>query len=232
MHARRSWRCWRESGTPNGIDNRPRHAANSPRAPRIRIRARSSFASPLCIRTWPINSRRIMPTWESRRTSLTRSRRVGAQQPLGFELGPQRPRDRMAEVGKVLLQDRNGVRAGNDRGNQRMGERELQRGRREGHAVSPAYGLDPADLSLALALSVLPRGIEIVDAFGAGLLQDRIGGGVVDGDEALAHRRTAEAEAGDLDGASSEPSSFQRTHRVRSCSDTASTTSRTLPYDD
>src|SRR6185369_15138095 len=73
---------------------------------------------------------------------------------------------------------------------------------------------DAPDARLALALAILRRRVEIIDADRAGLLQHRVRRRVVHRYEALAHRRAAEAEAGHLDRRAAQPPQLEWIHRL------------------
>src|SRR5208337_659002 len=78
------------------------------------------------------------------RPEMTSGRRgrVGSQQLLVLELGPQGGGNRMGERPKVALDLADLDRAGNDRGDDRMAERKLQRRGGDRNAVPLAHGLD------------------------------------------------------------------------------------------
>src|SRR5262245_11209569 len=79
------------------------------------------------------------------------------------------------------------------------------------HVALAWLGLqDPPEPCLALALAILRSSIEIVDAGSIGCLDDCIGRGVADANEALSQWSATEAETGDLGVAAAETPTFAR----------------------
>ena len=79
---------------------------------------------------------------------LIRHRRIGMKQPGLAQIRPQRRRDRMPQQVEIGAEFVGVARPRYDRGDGRMGERELQRGSRQRHGVRIAHRrdrLDPLD---------------------------------------------------------------------------------------